>query len=315
MSMELKVRPLRQEDLENADHIMRLAFGTFIGVPDPAHFGEGMEHVKTRWLADPNSAFAAEADGNLVGSTFVARLGSFGFFGPLTVHPGFWDRGVAKLLMVSTMELFNKWGVSHAALFTFAHSPKHLGLYQKFGFWPRFLTAIMSKPAKLSDSQSGWSKFSDVLDSEEKKVLMMCRGVTSSVYDGLDLEREILAVRKQRLGDTVLLWEGQALVGVAVCHCGVGTEAGRDTCYIKFGVVQRGPSAEGFFDRLLIACEELSSIRGMANVLVGVNTACHSAYQRMIARGFRTDFQGVMMLRPNEPAFDRPDCHVLCDLR
>ena len=25
------------------------------------------------------------------------------------------------------------------------HSPKHLGLYQKFGFWPRFLTAIMAK--------------------------------------------------------------------------------------------------------------------------------------------------------------------------
>jgi hypothetical protein len=26
-----------------------------------------------------------------------------------------------------------------------APSPKHLGLYQRFGFWPRFLTAIMAK--------------------------------------------------------------------------------------------------------------------------------------------------------------------------
>jgi GNAT superfamily N-acetyltransferase len=249
--MELKVRPLRQEDLENADHIMRLAFGTFIGVPDPANFGQGMDHVKARWIADPNAAFAAEADGKLVGSNFVARLGSFGFFGPLTVHPDFWDRGVAKLLLVPTMELFNKWGVNHAALFTFAHSPKHIGLYQKFGFWPRFLTAIMSKPAQLSNGQGEWSKFSDVAESEKGRVLMMCRGVTNSVYDGLDLEREITSVRNQRLGDTVLLWEGQALVGVAVCHCGEGTEAGRDTCYIKLGVAHSGPSVEGRFDRLL----------------------------------------------------------------
>lgn len=294
---------------------MRLAFGTFIGVPDPANFAEGIDHVKTRWMTDPNAALAAEADGRLVGSNFVARLGSFGFFGPLTVDPDFWDKGIAKLLLVPTMELFEKWGVSHAALFTFAHSPKHLGLYQKFGFWPRFLTAIMSKPAQLSDSQRGWSKFSDVPDSEKEKVLTMCRSVTDSVYEGLDLEREIMAVRGQKLGDTVLLWDGEALVGVAVCHCGVGTEAGRDTCYVKFGVVRRGSGAEAFFDRLLIACEALSTTEGMKSVMVGVNTACHNAYRRMIARGFRTDFQGVLMLRPNEPAFDRPECYVLCDLR
>jgi hypothetical protein len=44
------------------------------------------------------------------------------------------------------MECFRTWGVQHAGLFTFAHSPKHITLYQKFGFWPRFLTAVMPKP-------------------------------------------------------------------------------------------------------------------------------------------------------------------------
>ena len=32
------VRPLREEDLPVADHIMRLAFGTFSGLPDPLTF-------------------------------------------------------------------------------------------------------------------------------------------------------------------------------------------------------------------------------------------------------------------------------------
>ena len=313
--MEVKVRRLEQGDLQNADLIMRVAFGTFMGVPEPEKFGEGADHVKTRWITDPNAAFAAEADGKLVGSNFATRWGSFGFFGPLTVHPEFWDRGVAKRLLDPTMELFNKWGVRHVALFTFAHSPKHLGLYEKFGFWPRFLTPIMSKPVEQNGSVGGWSKFSDVPDVERGRILEMCRSVTGSVYAGLDLEREITAVQNQKLGDTVLLWDGKSLVGLAVCHCGAGTEAGRDICYVKFGATRKGPGAGEYFDRLLNACESLAGTRGMTSVLAGVNTACHDAYRRMLGRGFRADFQGVLMLRPNEPAFDTPDSYVICDLR
>ena len=313
--MEFKVRSRREEDLQNADHIMRLAFGTFIGAPDPASYGDGMDQVKTRWLADPNAAFGAEADGELVGSNFATRWGSFGFFGPLTVRPDLWDRGIAKRLIEPIMDLFNRWDVRYAGLFTFADSPKHMSLYQKFGFWPRFLTAIMSKPTQSKDNPGGWSKFSDVSDAGRRRCLTECRSLTNSIFEGLDLEREILAVWNQRLGDTVLLWEGEALVGIAACHCGPGTEAGRDTCYIKFGAVQKGIDAESRFDKLLNACEVLATMHGMTHVLAGVNTACHFAYRRMIAQGFRTDLQGVLMSRPNEPSFDRTDSYVLCDLR
>jgi predicted N-acetyltransferase YhbS len=313
--MEFIVRSLRKEELQIADHIMRVAFGTFMGVPDPSSFGEGMDHIRTRWLADPNVAFGAETGGELVGSIFAARWGSFGFFGPLTVRPDLWDRGIAQLLLEPTMELFKQWGVRHVGLFTFAQSPKHIGLYQKFGFWPRFLTFVMSKTVQSSGTSEGWSKFSDVPDVEMGRCLEMCRSLTNSVYEGLDLKREIMAVRRQGLGDTVLLWEGKTIVGVAVCHCGPDTEAGRDTCYVKVGAVRSGASAENFFDRLLGACDQLATMKGMADVVAGVNSACHNAYRRMIARGFRADFQGVLMLRPNEAAFDRPDRYVLCDLR
>jgi predicted N-acetyltransferase YhbS len=313
--MEFIVRSLRKEELETADHIMRVAFGTFMGVPDPSSFGEGMDHIRTRWLADPKAAFGAVTDSELVGSIFATRWGSFGFFGPLTVRPDLWDRGIAKLLLEPTMELFKRWSVRHVGLFTFAQSPKHIGLYQRFGFWPRFLTFVMSKSVQGRGTSEGWSKFSEVPDVEMERCLEMCRSLTNSVYEGLDLEREIMAVRKQGLGDTVLLWEGERVVGVAVCHCGPGTEAGRDTCYVKFGAVQSGASAENFFDRLLSACEEVATMKGMADVVAGVNSGCHDAYRRMIARGFRADFQGVLMLKPNEAAFDRPDRFVLCDLR
>jgi len=92
------------------------------------------DYVHTRYLVDPSVAFSAEADDELVGSNFVTNWGSVGFFGPLTIRPDYWDCGIAKRLLEPTMEVFEKWGTKHAGLFTFAHSAKHVGLYQKFGF-------------------------------------------------------------------------------------------------------------------------------------------------------------------------------------
>lgn len=313
--MEVKIRSLKKDDLPDADYTMRLAFGTFMQLPEPQRFGEGSECVKTRWVADPSAAFAAEIDGKLVGSNFATRWGSFGFFGPLTVHPDFWDRGVAKRLLEPTMGLFSKWGVRHSALFTFAHSPKHLGLYQRFGFWPRYLTTIMSKTVRTTAEDESWSSFSDASHSEKARYLAKCRTLSCSIYDGLDLEREIVAVQDQKLGDTVMLWEDGTLVGFAVCHCGLGTEAGKDECYIKFATAGKGARARGAFDRLLVACEEYARARGVANILAGVNTGCHEAYGSMLAAGFRTDSVGVLMLKPNQSAFDNSRSYVVCDLR
>ena len=81
------VRPLQETDLAEADRICRVAFGTHMHVPDPTQFFGDVDFVRTRWRADPSAAFAVEVDGRLVASQFVARWGSVGFLGPLTVDP------------------------------------------------------------------------------------------------------------------------------------------------------------------------------------------------------------------------------------
>ena len=154
---DIVVRPLRETDLATADRIMRLAFGTFLGVPDPASFMGDAGYVRTRWRANPGAAFAAEIDNELVGSNFATNWGSVGIFGPLTIRPDLWDRGVGKRLMEPALACFEKWQTKHAGLFTFANSQKHIGLYQKFGYYPRFLTAIMSKPVEPSGRATVWT--------------------------------------------------------------------------------------------------------------------------------------------------------------
>jgi GNAT superfamily N-acetyltransferase len=312
---DISVRPLRESDLSTADHIMRVAFGTFLGVPEPASFMGDASYVRTRWKAKPDAGFAAEINNELVGSNFATNWGSVSFFGPLTIRPDLWDRGVGKRLMQPVMECFDKWQTKHAGLFTFAHSQKHIGLYQKFGFYPRFLTAIMSKPIEPTGRLCVWRKFSDAPTRERAAIMDACRELTDAICEGLDVGHEIRAVTDQKLGDTVLLWDEDKLAGFAVCHSGAGTEAGSGACYIKFGATRPGADAEHLFNRLLDACEELASSQNLSCLTAGVNTGRHEAYHQLLARGFRTELLGVAMHKPNESGYNRPGVYVIDDWR
>ena len=55
----------------------------------------------------------------------------------LSVRPDLWNAGIAQHLLAPTMELLDSRGCTLQGLFTFAQSPKHVGLYQRFDFWPR----------------------------------------------------------------------------------------------------------------------------------------------------------------------------------
>ncbi|HUB60484.1 MAG TPA: GNAT family N-acetyltransferase [Puia sp.] len=319
------VRPLLEADLDAADRVMRLAFGTFLGLPDPMQFMGDADFVRTRWRADPSAAFCAEAGGVIVGSVFVGNWGSVGFFGPLTVHPDYWDHGVAQLLLQRVMECLERWGTRHMGLFTFPASLKHVGLYRKFGFWPRFLTIVMEKEvnkggATVAVNAPGalgvsWTKFSDVPMEEREGMLERCRVLTGKVFEGLDVGVEIRSVAGQRLGETVLLWTGNELIGLAVCHCGAGTEAGSGVCHIKFAAVYPVLAGDLEFRQLLVACEQLAVQRGLGKLSGGINTARQKAWVAMLEDGWRGRMVGVAMQRPNEPGYNRPEVFLIDDWR
>jgi GNAT superfamily N-acetyltransferase len=311
----VRVRPLVEEDLDSADRIMRVAFGTFRGLPDPSTAYGDAEYVRTRFRAAPDCAWVADVGGDVVGSVFAARWGSFGFFGPLTIHPQYWDRRVGSRLLEPVLEAFERWQVRQAGLFTFPMSPKHLGLYQKHGFWPRFLTVVMAKPV-AADAGGPYTLFSRLPAAREAAALEEIRALTNSVFAGLDLEREILAAKAQGIGDTVLLRSKGELAGMAVCHRGAGSEAGSGACYAKFGAVRPGADAADRFEQLLEACEAFAAGSGLARLVAGVNTGRLDAYRRMLGRGFRADQIGISMhLLPESPDFDTPDHYVIDDLR
>jgi GNAT superfamily N-acetyltransferase len=308
----LQIRRLEAADLDAADRIMRLAFGTFLGLPDPMSFMGDADYVRSRRAADPDAAFAAVLDGEVVATNFATHWGSVSFFGPLTVHPRLWDAGIGARLVEAVVDRFDDWGSPHTGLFTFPQSTKHIGLYRRFGFWPRSLTAVMRKPVNPAAARDV-VRLSQLAPTAQEAAIAACAGVTDSVLAGLDVSHELRATAAQKLGDTVLLEDASGVAGFAVCHLGAGSEAGSGACYIKFGAVRPGRGAD--FDRLLAACESLAAAAGAEWLDAGTSYSRPDAMARMNSAGFRAGLNGVSMHRPDEPGYHRGDAYVIDDWR
>ena len=154
------------------------------------------------------------------------------------------------------MTIFERWGVRHTGLFTFPQSPKHVGLYQKFGYWPRYLTAIMTRtpeagPASPTERANAPVLLSAINKSRRESAIQACGKLTHKIDKGLDLAGEIRAGLEPNAGDVVLTYTRGILDAFAVCLNGSGSEGGEKTCYVKFGAARAGAGAGERFDKLL----------------------------------------------------------------
>ncbi|MFI4988209.1 MAG: GNAT family N-acetyltransferase, partial [Alphaproteobacteria bacterium] len=222
--MSVVVRPMLSGDLGDADRVFRRAFGTFFGLPEPASFRGDSELVRTRFATDPAAAFVAEDEGRIVGSVNAMHWGSLGVLGPLVVDPDAWGRGIARALVPPVLEVFARRGIRLAALLTHPQSPKHLRLYEAFGFELGSTVAVMAKEAAAPGAAAAdVERLSALGATAREEALSGCRALTTSLYDGLDLGREIAALAAQRLGDVILLGTGGAarkpgtVAGFALC--------------------------------------------------------------------------------------------------
>lgn len=306
--MSLEVRPLAAGDLGRADRVLRDAFIAVHGVDLLAD----TDLLRTRFGAGNATVLAAYDGGWPVGSIVATRWGDVGLLGPLSVAPRQWGRGIGGSLVAAAIAVLDGAGVVHQGLFTFPQSPRHLAFYQRFGFWPRFLSVVMSGAVTGSEPRSG--RRLSVEAVHRARLVAGCADVVAAIRPGLDLRGEIDAVLDQRIGDVVLVG-GDPPDGFAVCHAGAGSEAGSGIAYVKFGAARPGPGAAATFAALVDACRGYAAQVGARRLVLGVNTARHQAYRRLVGAGLRLDATGVTMHRPDAAGYDTPDTFVLDDWR
>ena len=237
-----------------------------------------------------------------MGSNFVTHWGSVGYFGPLTVHPDFWDRGVGQKLPPTRPGVVRGLGLP-------PHRPLHLLRQpQAPGALPeiRLLApGVDGHPLQTGPAGGDVGEVSLYSQAEAPATPRAGgggAGLTDAIYAGLNVEREILALHGQGLGDAVLIWDDPGLVGSAAVHVGAGSEAGSGAGFVKFGAARPGPKAAEYFDRLLTACEAYAAAQGAQRLIAGISLARQPAYEQMRTRGFQPEVVGVCMHKPNEPA-------------
>jgi hypothetical protein len=106
-------------------------------------------------------------------------------------------------------------------------------------------------------------------------------------------------------------------VGLAICYCGQKTEAGSNTCCVKFGLVTRNGGRSAFvnFDNLFEDCEHFAASQGLSKLAPGVNVGNLPAYRKMISKGFRTEFHGILMTKNNDSGYHIEDIYAIDDWR
>ena len=314
-AMSLTIRPLEEADLDAADKVRRLAFGTHFGLADPLSFSGTSRLVEMRRRAWPDGAILAEQDGAIAGIAISSRWGSVAIFGPLAVHPQYWRSGVGRQLLDASMPIYDRWDCRAAALFTFPASLTHIGLYQRYGFWPRSLTAIMSRPVTTPSPVPQACSLTAMSAAEQHDAIAQCAALTDQLYPGMDLRDEIAMVIAHPTADAIVLIEGSGIAGFVICHVGPRSEADTGIAYAKFAAARPGPNAARDFQRLIDAANDFAHRNNAAKLNAGVNMGAMEAYRLMIAAGFRSMLQGVAMHRPWIDLYDRPAVFALEDWR
>jgi N-acetylglutamate synthase-like GNAT family acetyltransferase len=268
--------------------------------------------VRTRWATDPEATCVVEIEGSIVGGACAMDWGSLFVLGPVFVDPKHAGRGVAHLLVEHMMSIADQRGAKLAGLFTFPESATHLRLYESAGFVAQTLTPVMSKQPDAARHSRGLL-FSKLGAGDQDAALLKLARLTDLNFPGLDLTREIRAVARLGMGDTILIGEAHDPRSLAICHYGPRGEGGSGTLFIKFAATRPGAAAD--FAQLLDCCEGLATTTGAQRIIAGTNTARAEAYRILRERDFRAGLVGVAMHRPAGPDYNRPDVFVIDDWR
>jgi len=326
---KVQVRRVRKGDLGKVRDVLEQTFGDFLerqlGTRPRQAFG-GAQYVHHRWLMEPWGCFVAEEDGSkIVGAALAATLGSLGLLGPVAVLTNYQNQAIGQQLIRAAQEFFDENKATLHGVVTYPTSPKHLYLYHKFGYKPKHLTAIMSRAidrgtprppaAKAAKAPLAMRRFSTLEETKKKAALARMHRITSAVYRGLDLAKEVEIVDGLALGDTLLLERGREILGFAICHSPGVSEAPTGALYVKFLAIDPAQKRPEQLLEFVAGVEALGTELGVQRVILPVYSRYWAAYSMLVQCGYAIDFTMVRMQRGKQEDYEDPTHLVLDDWR
>ena len=282
---------------------------------------------RVRLLIDSEAAdcfVAEEGDGKIVGAAVAVMWGTVGLIGPVAVLTNYQNQDIGQQLLTACQEFFDENKATLQGVATYPYSPKHLILYQKFGYKPKGLVVVTSKTLDRNDlaaaktpSRPGLAvrRYSTLEEARKKQVMQKIRRITNALWRGLDVAKEIEIVEGLTLGDTLLLEKGRDIIGFAVCHLPPNSEAPHGSAYVKLLAIDSRHRKPEHLDSLLAGIEELAAAGQLQRVVVPAYTYYWTAYQTLLQRGYHVDFTMVRMKRGKQEDYEDASDLVLDDWR
>lgn len=247
---------------------------------------------------DPKGCFVAEEGGRVVGSICSRTWGGVGWFGTFVVLPDYQGRGIGKRLIAASLEYLRQDPSRVIGLETMPENPYNVGLYLRLGFWARFPTLLLNKeleePAVGEVVLPRWSS----ADAETReRWLADLRAATGQIQRGLDYSKEITSTARHRLGETLVLTDGEKAVGMSVVGLVSSREGwGEERANVQALALHPAHTNDDTFSMLLNATQALARSHGKQTVTVAVNARHAWALERLLRWAYRVEQMAVHMV-------------------
>jgi GNAT superfamily N-acetyltransferase len=218
--------------------------------------------------------------GHVVAFNMVHRSGIEGWMGPLAVRTEQQGSGTGKEIVSRGVEWLKAQGAAVIGLETMPRTMDNIGFYSRLGFIPGRLTITTTLDAAFDESPA--RLLGRLSPSARSDTIAECRAVIERLLPGYDYTREIELTADLALGDTVLLFDGDRLVGFALVHTAPLVE-GRSREELR--VLKLVVEDDTRFVDLIRAVTDYSRRSGTRRVALRMQGEYSAAYQKIIALG------------------------------
>lgn len=226
----------------------------------------------------------------IVGFNIVHRSGVEGWMGPIAVRSENQGVGAGKEIVRKGVEWLKVHGATVVGLETMPRTMDNIGFYSALGFVPGKLTLTMTVDATYTERPA--SLYGRLSTREKDDALVECRELVTSLQPGYDHTREIALTDELALGDTLLLYKKDRLVGFALCHTAplVEGRAREDLRVLKLALDDLS-----HLDEMIRLLSDLARRSGTRRVSIRVQTEYEAAYQRLVALRARIRWSDLRM--------------------
>ena len=228
--------------------------------------------------------------GRIAAFNMVHRSGTEGWMGPLAVRTELQGGGTGKEIVTRGVEWLKSQGASVIGLETMPRTMDNIGFYSRLGFLPGRLTITSTLEAAYSDTPA--RLMSRLPAAARADAMGECRALVERLLPGYDYSREINLTHELSLGDTVLLYDDDRIVGFALAHTAPLVE-GRSREELR--VLKLVLEDDSRFDELVRATSDFARRSGTRRVALRVQGEFLRAFQRVIALGAHVRWTDLRM--------------------